>query len=141
MDMMLSLKTLLLLLILTSSVLAAPILKVDVYHAQHENIRNDVNESHPLRPSFDELFAYPRYERIATASIDLSQPYDRWLVPNKNFSIRIEEHKKNHLWMDFFRDKRLIFRSRINPSSQQPVVITGPYYQQGRLIFTVQQIP
>jgi hypothetical protein len=89
------------------------------------------------------IFGYNQYELIGESSARMDEPYERWLVPSKDFSLSVRSQNEagsRHSAssnISLFQGKRRLAEFEANLSSQRPLFIRGPFYAGGQLVIVV----
>jgi hypothetical protein len=114
-------------------------LKVELFLAQNTGVRNDVDDSHPLRKRFDKLFGYKAYELVGSNSCSMADQGTFELLPSKNFSIRVQRPSttKPDLLFELFQNGKPMFQGTFVPKKYCPLIIKGPYYDRGELVMAI----
>jgi hypothetical protein len=114
-------------------------LQLDVYHAYNGKGVEDVPSGHPLRESFDRLTGYDHYKLLTSTMTNVTTDYATWLVPDSVFSVKLQSFypSKKTVDIELFQKKKSIFKASFFPKKNIPLIITGPYYNDGRLLLVV----
>jgi hypothetical protein len=88
------------------------------------------------------IFGYNQYELIGESSTRMDGPNERWLVPTKDFSLSVQNHKetgphRGPSTISLFQGNHRLAEFDANLSSQRPLFIRGPFYAGGQLVIVV----
>ena len=111
------------------------------------------NDAHPaqaptrLRLFADKLkniFGYNQFELVGEHSEKMDDPYERWLIPSKDFCLSVKTHtgpgERYPMKIALFQNRhRLVqFEARLN--SDSPLFIRGPLYAGGQLVIVLRVV-
>ena len=97
-----------------------------------------------LNRQLEEIFGFSHYELISADEIELSKHWEQWVVPRKDFFIRLEPMPKKSdeartVNYEIYKDGFIVARGTYEPHEETPLFINGPDFKQGRFIFVLEQ--
>lgn len=108
------------------------------------------NEDHPksapaelqkFAAKLESVFGYNQFELIGQHTELMDAPSERWLIPSKDFSLRVASQtspgKGFGLKLELYQEAKQLtkFEARLGP--QSPLLIRGPLYAGGQLIIVL----
>ncbi|MEA3188426.1 MAG: hypothetical protein QOD99_2256 [Chthoniobacter sp.] len=91
-----------------------------------------------FKQKLQNVFGYNQFELIGQHTEPMDDPSERWLIPSKNFSVRVgsKSEQKNGYAMnlELFEDQRMLARFDAHLGAQSPLFIRGPMYAGGQVI-------
>jgi hypothetical protein len=90
-----------------------------------------------------EVFGFEHYELLKRGEIDLKSHWEQWVLPRKDFFIRLEPlpNKTGEtplLDYELYKDGFIVAKGQYEPHEGTPLFINGPDFKQGRLIFVLE---
>ncbi|MFQ3671881.1 MAG: hypothetical protein SNJ84_10540 [Verrucomicrobiia bacterium] len=126
-----------------STASADRIILVRLLHGQNDGIRDDLAQEESLKRSLTTLVGYRMYEEIgsAYASLDLAQP--QFVVPCRAIYVKFQARGGNPPAFQFelFHSDRSLLQGEFIPRPSVPLIITGPFYDRGRLVLVMIHCP
>jgi hypothetical protein len=111
------------------------------------------NDPHPaqaparLRQLADKLkniFGYNQFELVGEYSEKMDDPYERWLIPSKDFCLSVKTHNEPGAHFPtkivLFQNRRRLAEFETKLNSQSPLFIRGPLYAGGQLVIVVRVV-
>jgi|GEM_PF-5003608 len=108
------------------------------------------NRQHPTAPDeisdFAErmrhVFGYNSFKLLGESTKEMSDSASRWLIPGRDFSVRITSTKKDGdryvLEIELYKRKRLLVDSSAELGPKSPLFIRAPMSKDGQLIVMLQ---
>ena len=113
------------------------------------------NEEHPkpvpselasLEDTLKELFGYNQFELAGSASQEIGDQSENWLVPSKSFwmglkgrrAVSKEAQGGYLLSLQLYQDKRPLVDTEVKLAPGSPLFIRGPQYGDGQVIIVLQ---
>jgi len=92
--------------------------------------------SHRLR----QVFGFKHYELLKEETINLKSHWQQWVLPRKDFFIRLEPlpGEVPLLEYELYKDGFIVAKGKYRPGEGTPLFINGPDFKQGRLIFVLE---
>jgi hypothetical protein len=114
-------------------------LRISLIHGQNQNIHDNLEECAKFRQSLTKLFGYQLYERLGTATAQVSVASPAYLQPSWAFGMKVEADATvpNLYHYELFQEKQPMFKGKFIPKDQVPLIIRGPQYNTGILILVV----
>jgi hypothetical protein len=96
-----------------------------------------------LKHRLQDVFGFEHYELLKIEEIDLKRRWEQWVLPRKDFFIRLEplpgtSGKTPLLDYELYKDGFIVAKGRYEPREGTPLFINGPDFKQGRLIFVLE---
>jgi len=94
-----------------------------------------------FKTKLENVFGYNQFELIGQHTELMDSPNERWLIPSKDFSLRVVSKTKGGTGYTFnlqlFQQKKTLadFEAKLEP--QSPLFIRGPMYGGGQLIIVL----
>jgi len=108
------------------------------------------NDAHPaeapakLRKYADKLrniFGYNQFELVGEASDKMDDPYERWLIPSKDFYLRVRNHmepgQRRRMKIALFQNRHQLAEFETHLTPESPLFIRGPLYARGQLVIVL----
>lgn len=100
-------------------------------------------------PRLKRVFGYNQYEIIGSASNELGERAESWLVPTKSFWLALKARRATSketrggylLNLQLFQEKRPLLETDVKLAPGSPLFIRGPEYGDGQLIIVLQVQP
>jgi hypothetical protein len=90
------------------------------------------------------VFGFENYHLLDEAMVPLGQKYEQWVLPDKNFYLKILPIENSPrlctVHFEVYRQKMLLVSGSFHPTPKRPLFISGPEYENGRLLFLLQII-
>lgn len=119
------------------------IILVRLLHGQNEGIRDDLAAEAALKRSLATLVGYRMYEEIgaAYASLDVIGP--QFVVPCRTIFVKFQARNTTptSFYFELFQSDRSILQGEFVPRPSVPLIITGPFYDRGRLVLVMTHCP
>lgn len=87
------------------------------------------------------VFGFEAYHLLHEARLSPGEKYAQWVLPRKDFYLKLEPQANDGIHYELYRDKTLLVEGRAFPKPGRPLFIAGPDYLDGRLIFILQRQP
>ena len=87
------------------------------------------------------VFGFEAYHLMHEATVASGEKYAQWVLPRKDFYLKLEPQAGSGIHYELYRDKTLLVEGRVDPKPGRPLFISGPNYLDGRLIFILQRVP
>lgn len=87
------------------------------------------------------VFGFEDYHLLHEARLSPGEKYAQWVLPRKDFYLKLEPQDNNGVHYELYRNKTLLVEGRAFPKPGRPLFIAGPDYLDGRLIFILQRQP
>jgi len=88
------------------------------------------------------IFGYNTFKLIGESTKEMSDSASRWLIPGRDFSVRItSKHKDGDRYMleiELYKRKRLLVDTSAELGPQSPLFIRAPMSKDGQLIVMLQ---
>ena len=89
------------------------------------------------------VFGFSHYALVKEEQIELTHEWEQWAVPRKDFFIRVVPLPRQPggprlVDYEIYKDGFSVANGRYQPSPDQPLFISGPDYQHGRLVFVLE---
>jgi hypothetical protein len=111
------------------------------------------NDSHPAAApaqlrnysrQLKNIFGYNQLELVGENSQKMDDPYERWLVPSKDFSLSVNIHNQpgqNYpMKIVLFQGRKKLAEFEPHMSPDSPLFIRGPMYAKGQLVIVLHVI-
>jgi hypothetical protein len=124
--------------------LAAEKVRVGLYLAENTLPPPDCRlASERLTNQLSEVFGFKYYGLIKAEEIELSKHWEQWVVPRKDFIIRLEplSHQPDEprkVDYEIYKDGFIVAKGTYELHEETPLFINGPDFKQGRFIFVLQ---
>jgi len=87
------------------------------------------------------VFGYNQFELINEQQRHMEDRKERWLLPGKEFSLRVsgerEEGSEYLFRLELYRKDRLLVRTKARLGAESPIAFRGPLYDRGQLIIVL----
>ncbi len=139
-----------LLLVLASLAPEAPaqesgdrLILVRLLHGQNEGIRDDLTREESLKRSLTTLVGYRMYEEIGSAYANLDIPGPQFVVPCQAIYVKFQtgDTKTTAFRFELFHSDKSLLQGEFIPRPGIPLIITGPFYDRGRLVLVLTHCP
>jgi hypothetical protein len=91
------------------------------------------------------FFGYNQIELIGSATKNVDEKCERWLVPSQNFWLSVkakqDDGKGYLLNLSLFHDKRQLVETDARLGPDSPLIIRGPMHARGQLLIVLQVLP
>lgn len=94
-----------------------------------------------LQPRLKCVFGFEAYHLLHEATVSSGEKYAQWVMPRKDFYLKLEPQSGSGIHYELYRDKTLLVEGHADPKPGRPLFIAGPNYLDGRLIFILQRLP
>lgn len=89
------------------------------------------------------VFGFKYYELIKEEEIELGKEWEQWVVPRKDFFIRLkplprESSKPRTVDYEIYKDGFIVARGTYEPHKGTPLFINGPDFKQSRFIYVLE---
>lgn len=105
-------------------------------------------ELRPFAPRMKRVFGYNQFELAGSATQEIGDQNESWLVPSKSFWMGLKgrrtvskEARGGYLLnLQLFQDKRPLVDTEVKLAPGSPLFIRGPEYGDGQLIIVLQVV-
>jgi hypothetical protein len=99
-----------------------------------EDLRTRLGKTHP----------YKTYQLLGRHTQKVFKEYESWVVPSKELCLKMDsrgptENGGVQLHIQLWQDKKVLVKSDAKLAPDQPIIIGGPKWRKGRLIFVLNQ--
>lgn len=96
-----------------------------------------------LAHSLREVFGFKHYKLIKSGEIELGKNWEQWVVPRKDFFIRVEPLPRKSgepklIDYEIYKDGFIVAKGKYEPHEGIPLFINGPDFKSGRFIFVLE---
>jgi hypothetical protein len=90
------------------------------------------------------IFGYNQFELVGEYAEKMGDPFERWLIPSKDFSLSVKTHnepgQRYRTRIVLFQNRQRLaeFETHLNPDS--PLFIRGPQYAGGQLVIVLHEV-
>ncbi|MCE0482741.1 MAG: hypothetical protein LV479_00720 [Methylacidiphilales bacterium] len=96
-----------------------------------------------LRESLREVFGFKNYVLIKSGEIKLRDRWEHWVVPRKDFFIRVEPlpwqpGEQEVIDYEIYKDGFIVAKGQYEPHQDTPLFINGPDFKKGRFVFVLE---
>lgn len=89
------------------------------------------------------VFGFKHYELIKGEEIVLDQEWQHWVVPRKDFFIRVQPLPQQPggpkiVYYEIYQNGFILAKGRYEPREGTPLFINGPDFKAGRFIFVIE---
>lgn len=102
---------------------------------------SDTTELASLQGRLKCVFGFQAYHLLHSAQVPIGEKYAQWVLPRKDFYLKLEPQSGDVVHYELYRDKTLLVEGRAAPKLGRPLFIAGPSYLDGQLIFILQRLP
>jgi hypothetical protein len=103
-------------------------------------------ELREFAPKLKHIFGYDQFELVGSASEEINELTENWLVPNSLFSLSVTARRATSkearggylLNLKLFQDKHQLVDSEVKLAPGSPLFIRGPQYGKGQVILVLQ---
>lgn len=100
-------------------------------------------------PRMKKVFGYNQFELVGSASQEVGDQAENWLVPTKSFWFGLKARRSSSkeaqggylLSLQLFQEKRPLVDTEVKLAPGSPLFIRGPQYGNGHLIIVLQVQP
>jgi len=112
---------------------------VRLFHAQNEDVPDDLKDDEPIKKSLIEILGYLRYHQLGTSYARLDTTDAQWLLPSSAFFLqfRVSNPSTQAYHFELYQDKQPILGGEFTPKPKVPLIITGPMYDRGKLVMVM----
>ncbi len=117
---------------------------VSLYLAQNTPLPPETRHApEKLSHRLHEVFGFKHYELLKTEEIDLASHWQQWVLPRKDFFIRLEPLPRTAdqapmLDYELYKDGFSVVKGKYEPREGTPLFINGPDFKQGQLVFVLE---
>jgi len=87
------------------------------------------------------IFGYNQFELIGENAEKMDDPYERWLIPSKDFCLSVKMHNEpgqNYpMKIVLFQTRKRLAEFETHVSAESPLFIRGPMYARGQLVIVL----
>lgn len=92
------------------------------------------------------VFGFKYYKLVKSQEIGLSDEWEQWFVPRRDFFIRLEPLARapgepRRIDYEIYKDGFIVANGKYQPKSETPLFINGPDFRAGRFIFVLEPRP
>ncbi|MEO0453435.1 MAG: hypothetical protein AAFY98_04785 [Verrucomicrobiota bacterium] len=111
-------------------------------HAQNVRIEDDQSIDSKLRKKLVTLFGYDKYRSLGEASSPIQGDESIRLKASDLFHLRLTSlPKPAHTYQfELVQGEKMVFRGKVQPKPEVPIIIRGPFYDEGNLILVIKQL-
>jgi hypothetical protein len=96
-------------------------------------------------PKIEQIFGCNQVELIGSATKNIDEDLEHWLVPTQNFWLCVKSKRKADtaylLDLCIYQDKRCIVQTQAKLGPNSPLLIRGPMHARGQLVIVLQVQP
>lgn len=90
-----------------------------------------------------DVFGFKYYELVKAEEVELSKHWEHWVIPRKDFFIRIEPLSRQPgepatVDYEIYKDGFIVAKGTYEPHEEAPLFINGPDFKQGQFIFVLE---
>lgn len=113
--------------------------RFSLIHAQNEGIEESIPLGPELRASLQKLFGYEKYRVLGEVRSSLKENEVLVFEPNTAFSLKISRVSDAPCLYEFdvLQEKQSLMKGQYHPKPDVPLIIRGPFYDQGNLVLVV----
>jgi len=113
--------------------------RFSLIHAQNEGIEESMPVCPELRASLEKLFGYKKYRILGEVRSSLRENKVLVFEPNPVFSLKISRVSNSPCLYEFdvLQEKRSLMKGQYHPKADVPLIIRGPFYDEGNLVLVV----
>jgi len=113
--------------------------RIHLIHAQNVRIEDDDSIPADLRKKLVTLFGYERYQTLGKAVSQVSAGQPARFSPSDMFHMRMTQltPDKSTFQFELMQHKKMVFRGKFTPKPKIPILIRGPFYDEGNLILVI----
>lgn len=114
-------------------------LHLTLLHGQNHEIENQISAEHPLRKSLDPIIGFERYQILAESHGNVAEAPLVWSSPRDGFLLKLMrvEETEGMVSIELSQREVSLFTGQYKPKPEKPLIITGPLYSKGRLVFVL----
>jgi hypothetical protein len=98
-----------------------------------------------IGPKIQQIFGCNQVEIIGSATKNIDEDLEHWLVPTQNFWLCVKSKRKAEpaytLDLSIYQDKRCIVQTQAKLGPNSPLLIRGPMHARGQLVIVLQVQP
>lgn len=95
-----------------------------------------------LAPTLKKVFGYNTFYLLGDKRRSLVTGGEEWLVPSQEFFMRVKclsrEPAYYNLVIELYREKKLLLTSEVRLARNAPLIIRGPQWGKGQLVFVLE---
>lgn len=113
--------------------------RFSLIHAQNKGIEESIPISQELRSSLEKLFGYKKYRVLGEVRSSLAEKKDLVFEANPAFSLKVVRVSSSPCLYEFdlMQEKKSLVKGQYHPKPDVPLIIRGPFYDQGNLVLVV----
>lgn len=115
------------------------VILVRLFHGQNEGIRDDLAENQALKNSLIALVGYRYYEEVGASYALLNVIEPQFVAPCRSIYVKFQPHETKAALFHFelFHGEKSLVKGEFVPRPSIPLIITGPFYDKGRLVLVM----
>ena len=97
-----------------------------------------------LQERLSKIFQLSRHEVLGQHTQDIFRQYESWVVPSKDLFLKIDSKGPTddgtgmHLSVQVWRQQEVLVKTDVVLRAGSPLIIGGPKWREGRLVFVLQ---
>jgi hypothetical protein len=113
--------------------------RFSLIHAQNEGIEESIPLDSELRESLEKLFGYEKYRVVGEVRSSLKENKVLVFEADPAFSLKITRISTAPCLYEFdlLQEKQSLLKGQYHPKAEVPLIIRGPFYDQGNLVLVV----
>jgi hypothetical protein len=97
-----------------------------------------------IRQRLGKPFAYKNFQLLGRHTQKVFKEYESWVVPSKELCVKLDsrgplEAGGVQLHIQLWQEKKVLVKSDVKLAPDQPIIIGGPTWRSGKLIFVLSQ--
>jgi hypothetical protein len=124
---------------------AGEVIWVGLYHAVNTPPPAGATEApEKLHHRLKAIFGYKHYVLIKDQNIELAKHWQQWAVPRKDYFIRLDPlppkpGEFQQVNYEIYKDGFIMVKGTYQPQKGTPLFLNGPSYNQGKLVFVLEE--
>jgi hypothetical protein len=97
-----------------------------------------------LRKRLGKVYDFPHFQLLGRHSQKVFKEYESWVVPSKELCLKLDSRGPSadggvNLHLQLWQEKKVLVKSDAKLTPEKPIIIAGPTWRKGRLIFVLLQ--